>query len=317
MKRHIIAIFTAVSLLLASQASWAQMVVYDPVQTARSSLDALEQLMQTIDDAEQFMEYKDKFDNMKSWLNDSFGEGSAYAQVKNLLVKGQRINNMTKQLNSMWKMTELYAQQLTDFQQLGYNPYLVTSFINSLTADVNVLKGIWDEFDDLLSEPGITKEKKIEMAQKTADEVTRKALQSTAKLNDEMMALEQLRGALSATNFIEGKQRDEGLQNITGGEAASRYVLGEDGPASVEGAVYQDSTWQDEMKEVSGMHSLTSTLMKVLMLLLGLVCVGSLTLGLIRYFKDTPGSQIIFVRIFVAALVGIIVLSILSQVFNL
>ena len=65
MKRHIIAIFTAAALLLAQQASWAQMVVYDPVQTARSSLDALEQLMQTIDDAEQFLEYKDKFENMK------------------------------------------------------------------------------------------------------------------------------------------------------------------------------------------------------------------------------------------------------------
>lgn len=315
--RRIMKIMAVVVLLvLVPQRGHAQFAVFDPIQTAQSAIDALSQLMETIDDAENFIEYKEKFESLKGWMNDSFGEGSAYAQITGLLKKGQRLYQMTQQLNAMLSMTELYAKQLTDLQQLGYNPYLITSFLNQLTMDVNSIKAIQTEFTDLLNEAGITKEKKVELAKETADEITRKALTSRNELCDKMLAMEEVRSILAATNFLDDVPAASGLDNVTAGDFDPTYT-GSPSIPSVEGATYQDSSWQKETSEVSGMHQMTSTFVKIIMLLLGLLCVGSLCTGLVRYFNNTPGSERIFVRICVVSVVGIIVLSIISTAFGL
>ena len=76
----------------------AQFAVFDPVQTAASAIDAINQLFETMEEFDWIGDQWDEFNKMKTWFNNNFGEGSWYESFQDLMKDLDSFQRMGQQL---------------------------------------------------------------------------------------------------------------------------------------------------------------------------------------------------------------------------
>ena len=78
----------------------AQFAVFDPVQTAASAIDAINQLFETMEEFDWIGDQWDEFNKMKTWFNNNFGEGSWYESFQDLMKDLESFQRMGRQLEA-------------------------------------------------------------------------------------------------------------------------------------------------------------------------------------------------------------------------
>ena len=144
----------------------AQVVTFDPLQTMQSILDAFDALMTSLDNLDVLSEFSGSFTRMKDWFDGAFGEGSAIQSIFQLASDINEVDRMVKALNLQVKQCGVYAKMIGEWSQYGYNPDLVASLLRQVQRTMEVVQGLVDAGTKVLSDSGLSRADKIEMADK-------------------------------------------------------------------------------------------------------------------------------------------------------
>lgn len=310
-----IVLTVALGLLAAgpcSRKAQAQLAVFDPLQTAQSMIDALQQLTSTLDQLDVIDEQLFDFKGMKEWFDKSFGEGSTYARMKDFAQDLQMLDRMTRSLNMQMKMTEQYALMLKEWQNYGYNPNMVTAMINQVNYSLQSVKRLIDQADKILRDTGLTRAEKKQEVDRQILKIDQESYVQRMLLEYEMQTLEEARAALQFDNFLAGRSPDDGLQVVGSGAGTGEAVVRETLVETPEGSVSVDQAVGDAA-DSARLAGAGRNGFRLVSLLTALLCVMSIIGAFVRYAGGDPGGEKVFVRIAVAAAAVSAALAVLTR----
>lgn len=294
----------------AARAQWA---VFDPAQTLQSMMDAFQQLMSTLDQLDVLDESLFDFKGMKEWFDKSFGEGSSYQQIRAFAQDLQMLQQMANSLNMQMKACEQYISLFQQWGSYGYNPNMITQMIYQVNSTLQTVQRMIDMGDKILRDTGLTRAEKKQEVDKLVLQIDREAYVKRVLLEYEMKSLEEARAALQFDNFLMGRNPDEGL-NVIGsaagtGEAAvvtDNLTQRDEGSVTVAEAV-------GDAADNNNLRNAWKNGFSVVSILMAFLAIFSVVVAFVRYSRGDHGSERMFVRIAVACVAVVIVLSVLTR----
>ena len=291
----------------------AQFAVFDPVQTAASAIDALNQLFETMEEFDWIGDQWDEFNNMKSWFNNNFGEGSWYESFQDLMKDLDSFQRMGRQLEASARVSRMYATRLKDMAADGrFNPQYINALQRQLLRQYELIGSMVNQAKVIMQRDDIDRNEKIHLLDEASDRIATTARQARDEIDDEMNQLDEVEALVEAQNLLLGRDEGYGLDGIgadhTGGAgAASLPALQDRGTLSFEEAMGEHG---------SGFVEGSRNAFGAVTVALAILCALFLIVALAKFLHGEPGSEVFFLRIGVAMFGGVAVLTILTKVFG-
>ena len=204
----------------------AQFAVFDPVQTAASAIDALNQLFETMEEFDWIGDQWDEFNNMKSWFNNNFGEGSWYESFQDLMKDLDSFQRMGRQLEASARVSRMYATRLKDMAADGrFNPQYINALQRQLLRQYELIGSMVNQAKVIMQRDDIDRNEKIHLLDEASDRIATTARQARDEIDDEMNQLDEVEALVEAQNLLLGRDEGYGLDGIgadhTGGAGAA------------------------------------------------------------------------------------------------
>lgn len=291
----------------------AQFAVFDPVQTAASAIDAINQLFETMEEFDWIGDQWDEFNKMKTWFNNNFGEGSWYESFQDLMKDLDSFQRMGQQLESSARVSQMYATRLKNMAADGrFNAQYINGLQKQLLREYELIGSMVNQAKTIMQRDDIDRNEKIHLLDEASDRIATTARQAREEIDDEMNQLDEVEAVVEAQNLLLGRSEGYGLDGIgaayTGDATASSLpALQDRGNLSFEEAMGENGS-----EFVQGSRNAFG----VVTVALAILCALFLIVGLAKFLRGEPGSEIVFLRIGVAMFGGVAFLTILTKVFG-
>ena len=313
--RRSIASLALVLVLLAAPAVGvrAQFAVFDPVQTAASAIDAINQLFETMEEFDWIGDQWDEFNKMKTWFNNNFGEGSWYESFQDLMKDLESFQRMGKQLEASAKISQAYATRLKTMAAEGrFNPYYINALQRQLLRQYELIGSMVNQAKVIMQRDDIDRNEKIHLLDEASDRIATTARQARDEIDDEMNQLDEVEAVVEAQNLLLGRAEGYGLDGI-GAENTSAYGTAELPALQDRGDMsFGEALGEHETAFVEGSRNAFGAVTVALALL----CALFLIVALAKFLRGEPGSEVVFLRIGIAMLGGVAFLTVLTRVFG-
>ena len=303
LKKTVALLLSALLILLPARRARAQFAVFDPVQTAASAIDAINQLFETMEEFDWIGDQWDEFNKMKTWFNNNFGEGSWYESFQDLM----------KDLESFQRISQMYATRLKTMAADGrFNPYYINALQRQLLRQYELIGSMVNQAKVIMQRDDIDRNEKIQLLDEASSRIATTARQAREEIDDEMNQLDEVEAVVEAQNLLLGRDEGYGLDGIgaehTGiASRASLPELQDRGPISFEEAMGEDGhDFVEGSRNAFGAVTVA----------LALLCALFLVVALARFLRGEPGSEMTFVRIAAVMFGGVVFLTILTRVFG-
>jgi hypothetical protein len=291
----------------------AQFAVFDPVQTAASAIDALNQLFETMEEFDWIGDQWDEFNNMKAWFNNNFGEGSWYESFQDLMKDLDSFQRMGRQLEASARVSQMYATRLKNMAADGrFNPQYINGLQRQLLREFELIGNMVNQAGVIMRRNDIDRNEKIHLLDEASNRIATTARQTRNKIDDEMNQLDEVEAVVEAQNLLLGRSEGYGLDGI--GAAHTGNVTTPSLPALQDrgNLSYGEAMGEHEGTFVEGSRNAFGAVTVAL----GILCALVLIVALAKFLKGEPGSEVVFLRIGVALLGGVAFLTILTKAFG-
>jgi hypothetical protein len=292
----------------------AQFAVFDPVQTAASAIDAINQLFETMEEFDWIGDQWDEFNRMKAWFNNNFGEGSWYESFQDLMKDLESFQRMGRQLEASARVSQMYAQRLKAMASDGrFNPRYINALQRQLLRQYELIGSMVSQAKTIMQRDDIDRNEKIHLLDEASGRIATAARQAREQIDDEMNALDEVEAVVEAQNLLLGREEGYGLDGI-GAEhgaiapAAPLPLLLDRGEMSFSEAMGEDRTAFTEG---------TRNAFGAVTIALALLCALFLLVALARFLRGESGSEMTFVRIAAALFGGVVFLTVLTRMLGL
>lgn len=313
LKKTVALLLSALLILLPARRARAQFAVFDPVQTAASAIDAINQLFETMEEFDWIGDQWDEFNKMKTWFNNNFGEGSWYESFQDLMKDLESFQRMGRQLEASAKVSQMYATRLKTMAADGrFNPYYINALQRQLLRQYELIGSMVNQAKVIMQRDDIDRNEKIQLLDEASSRIATTARQAREEIDDEMNQLDEVEAVVEAQNLLLGRDEGYGLDGIgaerTGiASRASLPELQDRGPISFEEAMGEDGhDFVEGSRNAFGAVTVA----------LALLCALFLVVALARFLRGEPGSEMTFVRIAAVMFGGVVFLTILTRVFG-
>ena len=263
----------------------AQFAVFDPVQTAASAIDAINQLFETMEEFDWIGDQWDEFNKMKTWFNNNFGEGSWYESFQDLMKDLESFQRMGKQLEASAKVSQMYAMRLRTMASDGrFNPYYINALQRQLLRQYELIGSMVNQAKVIMQRDDIDRNEKIHLLDEASSRIATAARQARDEIDDEMNQLDEVEAVVEAQNLL-----------LDRGEMSFEEAMGERGGEFVEGS-----------RNAFGAVTVA----------LAILCALFLVVALARFLRGEPGSEIVFLRIAAVMFGGVVFLTVLTKAFG-
>ena len=274
-----VAVLSVLMILAPVHRLRAQFAVFDPVQTAASAIDALNQLFETMEEFDWIGDQWDEFNNMKSWFNNNFGEGSWYESFQDLMKDLDSFQRMGRQLEASARVSQMYATRLKNMAADGrFNPQYINGLQRQLLREFELIGNMVNQAGVIMRRNDIDRNEKIHLLDEASNRIATTARQTrdnaahTGNVTTPSLPALQDRG------------------NLSYGEAMGEH----------------EGTFVEGSRNAFGAVTVA----------LGILCALFLIVALAKFLKGEPGSEVVFLRIGVALLGGVAFLTILTKAFG-
>jgi len=313
LKKTVALLLSALLILLPARRARAQFAVFDPVQTAASAIDAINQLFETMEEFDWIGDQWDEFNKMKTWFNNNFGEGSWYESFQDLMKDLESFQRMGRQLEASAKVSQMYATRLKTMAADGrFNPYYINALQRQLLRQYELIGSMVNQAKVIMQRDDIDRNEKIQLLDEASSRIATTARQAREEIDDEMNQLDEVEAVVEAQNLLLGRDEGYGLDGIGAERSgiASRASLPElqdRGPISFEEAMGEDGhDFVEGSRNAFGAVTVA----------LALLCALFLVVALARFLRGETGSEMTFVRIAAVMFGGVVFLTILTRVFG-
>lgn len=291
----------------------AQFAVFDPVQTAASAIDAINQLFETMEEFDWIGDQWDEFNKMKTWFNNNFGEGSWYESFQDLMKDLESFQRMGKQLEASAKVSQMYATRLKTMASDGrFNPYYINALQRQLLRQYELIGSMVNQAKVIMQRDDIDRNEKIHLLDEASSRIATAARQARDEIDDEMNQLDEVEAVVEAQNLLLGRPEGFGLDGIgaertSSSGVAALPVLQDRGDMSFEEAMGEHgSEFVEGSRNAFGAVTVA----------LAILCALFLIVALARFLRGEPGSEMTFLRIAAVMFGGVVFLTVLTKVFG-
>ena len=306
-------LLTSLLILAPTRRARAQFAVFDPIQTASSAADAITQLFETMEEFDWIGDQWDEFNNMKSWFNNNFGEGSWYESFQDLMKDLDSFQRMGRQLEASARVSQMYATRLKNMAADGrFNPQYINGLQRQLLREFELIGNMVNQAGVIMRRNDIDRNEKIHLLDEASNRIATTARQTRDKIDDEMNQLDEVEAVVEAQNLLLGRSEGYGLDGI--GAAHTGNVTTPSLPALQDrgNLSYGEAMGEHEGTFVEGSRNAFGAVTVAL----GILCALFLIVALAKFLKGEPGSEVVFLRIGVALLGGVAFLTILTKAFG-
>lgn len=289
-----VAVFLAASVSVQRPAR-AQAVTIDPSHIAISVFNGTREIAQLLQQLGISMEDIEFMRDVMSTV-----EG-----ITGLLQDVGVMNSMYQSLMAQLNTAKAYGVMLTQMQQAGYSPGMISGMASTLEASVNMVKMMIEQAKKILTDTGLSKAEKMDKAEEYARNIGSASDEIRSRVEMQIAAAEHMRGLNQFYNLVDGQLPDYNLTDLT---LPSRPAVDNREYGAGDGF---DPSVQNEAKG-AGRRSLT-----LIEFLLGTLLALSLIGITVKYMRGDMHSEAGFARIFVVLVAGVVFLTVLRVVLKI
>lgn len=306
MKKALYRLIAVCVMVCAYVVSYAQLptIVTDPGNTAQSiyngaqaTTDAFSNLTALLETLEVSQEHMAKFDEFKKTMHNL---------TENIQQAQQYINDtrdyisLFEELQKQIKMLEAYAEILKSSATEDFNEYYLSNLINDTVDLATNAQMIMATITRIINETGLTKAEKKQETDKLYDEAKEKVDKTKEKIVSDLGYMVDVSQLLAMLNFILGRDFHSGLN-----------CIGADTSENSNSVVTDNGASEAEVKD--GGKAMNSVIFDVIFIIIGISCLGSLMYAFGKYISGSYESENIFLRIFGAVVIVVIVFTIIRN----
>ena len=235
----------------------------------------------------------DKLRDLTRWFNESYGSGTAYADVYSFLRDLGLAERLTEVLNYQVRATTVYLRNWSRMRDAGFNPAVICSLVAQVNGCLKTVRQLSELSKRIMRDAGLSR-------------------------NEKKLAVEKIIADMESRVLSNGREPSYGLsclggvRPVSGGSLSGVSLPSPDLPYVPEGGV----SVSDALGDAEGYETATSAYRNgfyVVSLLLAFLALGSLVTAFVRYGRGDYGSERIFVRVAVALVAGAFLLAILTR----
>ena len=224
----------------------------------------------------------DKLRDLTRWFNESYGSGTAYADVYSFLRDLGLAERLTEVLNYQVRATTVYLRNWNRMRDAGFNPAVISSLMSQVNGCLKTVRQLSELSKRIMRDAGLSRNEKKLAVEKIIDDMESRVLSNGREMGAEIVFLSESRGALEFLNLLDSREPSYGLSSLGG----VRPVYG---------------------------GTLSGVSLPSVSLLLAFHALGSLVTAFVRYGRGDYGAERIFVRVAVALVTGAFLLAILTR----
>lgn len=260
----------------------------------------------------------DKLRDLTRWFNESYGSGTAYADVYSFLRDLGLAERLTEVLNYQVRATTVYLRNWNRMRDAGFNPAVISSLMSQVNGCLKTVRQLSELSKRIMRDAGLSRNEKKLAVEKIIDDMESRVLSNGREMGAEIVFLSESRGALEFLNLLDSREPSYGLSSlggvrpVYGGTLSGVSLPSPELPYVPEGGVSVD----DALGDTEGYETATSAYRNgfyVVSLLLAFLALGSLVTAFVRYGRGDYGAERIFVRVAVALVTGAFLLAILTR----
>lgn len=297
-------------LLMLAGGTSAHAQFNDPINTAvnashamTAAADALDQFFVMLD---QFDLTEEQLERMTEWKDRMQGWRDDIQAAKGFIDQVSGYAAMAKMLEQQVQMLVYYANTIKSLGSGPYSPYFVSTLLNYATNMGYTVQGLIDSIKTIMREDGIDKAQREDMIAKKVEEGKGIIMNTEAKLIDEIAFLTEVRQIVDLGNKFIGREPGTGMDRV-GADGSGRFV-------PISPAVSAAPKPDPESVRLGG--GVGGVLYRIILVIIGISCLGSLIFALSRYIQGQPGAEMMFVRIFAVIVIAVVVFSVLGSIFK-
>ena len=260
----------------------------------------------------------DKLRDLTRWFNESYGSGTAYADVYSFLRDLGLAERLTEVLNYQVRATTVYLRNWSRMRDTGFNPAVISSLVAQVNGCLKTVRQLSELSKRIMRDAGLSRNEKKLAVEKIIADMESRVLSNGREMGAEIVFLSESRGALEFLNLLDGREPSYGLsclggvRPVSGGSLSGVSLPSPELPYVPEGGV----SVSDALGDAEGYETATSAYRNgfyVVSLLLAFLALGSLVTAFVRYGRGDYGAERIFVRVAVALVAGAFLLAILTR----
>ena len=260
----------------------------------------------------------DKLRDLTRWFNESYGSGTAYADVYSFLRDLGLAERLTEVLNYQVRATTVYLRTWNRMRDAGFNPAVISSLMSQVNGCLKTVRQLSELSKRIMRDAGLSRNEKKLAVEKIIDDMESRVLSNGREMGAEIVFLSESRGALEFLNLLDSREPSYGLSSlggvrpVYGGTLSGVSLPSPELPYVPEGGV----SVADALGDSEGYETATSAYRNgfyVVSLLLAFLALGSLVTAFVRYGRGDYGAERIFVRVAVALVTGAFLLAILTR----
>ena len=269
----------------------AQAIVNDPLNMGLSATNFIKQF------AEMLNHIGISTENLE-WMKDMLDYAN---KAEGLLRDIGTLNYMIDSVNAQAQVIYSYRNLLTNMQNLGYAPQMVMDLYDRLVYAETSVQNMITQMMKILSDVGLTKDKKIEEGEKIAQKIAITCVNETRFMMETVDYWESVMGAYEVENLLDGLNPRDGIADVGAPAPLSDTYEEVDG---------LDGFGQEKVvaKKLGDMGMKTFRYLTWLLLALSLVGIT------VRFMRGDPGSESGFARVFVVMIAAVTLFIVLNAV---
>lgn len=264
---------------------------------------------------------KDQLDRLRDltkWFNESYGSGTAYADVYSFLRDLGLAERLTEVLNYQVRATTVYLRNWSRMRDAGYNPAVISSLMSQVNGCLKTVRQLSELSKRIMRDAGLSRNEKKLAVEGIIGDMEARVFSNGREMGEELAYLSGSRGALEFLNLLDGRDPAYGLSGlggvrpVPGGTLAGVSLPAPELPYVPEGSVSVAEALGDGEAYETAASSYRNGF-HVVSLLLAFLALGSLVTAFVRYSRGDYGAERIFVRVAAALVAGAFLLAILTR----
>ena len=289
-------LYFIVFLFLFCSVGRAQVIVNDPVAVASSLSNSMSEIQQMV------AQYNVNMDQL-DWMDEVMDYRNGASKILNDM---QTFDYMYRSLMRQAKMLEQFGKTLSSMEDRGFDPMVIESLRRRLETGSRSIESMIKHGISIVTDSGLTKGEKIAAAEKYANNIARQSDMMSDGFVAELDLIQSTKSLQEVDNFLMGRPADAGVGDI--GVASGSDPLSN---SLIESGSFSPVSGQSFVAGSVGFGS------GVIRLLLGALLALSVIGVYIRFVRGQPDSESGFIRVFVVAMVALVLFAVLNAVLKI
>lgn len=289
-------LYFIVFLFLFCSVGRAQVIVNDPVAVASSLSNSMSEIQQMV------AQYNVNMDQL-DWMDEVMDYRNGASKILNDM---QTFDYMYRSLMRQAKMLEQFGKTLSSMEDRGFDPMVIESLRRRLETGYRSIESMIKHGISIVTDSGLTKGEKIAAAEKYANNIARQSDMMSDGFVAELDLIQSTKSLQEVDNFLMGRPADAGVGDI--GVASGSDPLSN---SLIESGSFSPVSGQSFVAGSVGFGS------GVIRLLLGALLALSVIGVYIRFVRGQPDSESGFIRVFVVAMVALVLFAVLNAVLKI